>query len=528
MTCTIETFRGHYVACSLPPISTNSLCYGSNTSGVHITRNDNTILQLLSSLASLFNIKKHTIVQQCDNAPIEVLLPCNVQIHKYQSNNLYVGHMIGNFWVKDGNGVYLRPELMINYRSNENLLSLERFTWKTPTRCTECDKYIDDYEYFIYEKPVYGERKTSPFQYICCLSCYDKLLPLKNFKVPVDRLIRQTLPKEEHLIHWKDNDTGEIYLNLSDRRIELNPDAYLKGASVDPNNEIDKAILSSAFAKAGNIDELVRELNEAQDYMLIDAEHLSRLAHVKGINIKNLGRVTLEASCNYVKNIALVLIISRGIKRLIQNALENAKDSREVIAKYLNNLLTMSGDIELWNQLTNYIQEHWGILIKRSILTKLHLPCLALATCQQLHIVIHNFFDLNFTFFAPFLKHNIIAIPSVLDEFYTARSLDLLLVMAHTLKGGEALKYYDKAIRIAAAIYHKNSLQYADIALEYGNKLKAYYFSNDKPSEYSALALYFFKDALKVYTKEEYAHKKVIECLLGLAELTEVNNVRVW
>lgn len=554
MSCMIETFCGHYVACSLPPISTVSLCYGSNTSGIHITKNDSAILKLVDNVGSLLNIKKHVVTQLCDNQPIEISLPYNVQIHKYQiskAEKLYFVHMGCNFWARDKSGAYLRPEIMTNYRSNVVTPSLERFTWRRPTRCAECDKYIDDYEYYAYAKPAFGEQAASPFQYICCLSCYDELLPLRAFKVPIERLAKQSLPQSERLVHWRDNNTGEIHLSLFNRRLALNPDAFGRSSTPDPGGT-DQSLLAAAFAKSRDdgVQELLRELNEAQDYMLIDSQHLARLAHAKGVGIRRLGLVVFKASCSYVRGIALTLVVSRGIKRIVQDALNKAKlteDAREIIARYLNGVLTSTEGAhteECWTKLTECVKEHWGIVVEKAMLSKVHLMGLAVATCQQLRVAVHKLFEVNLMLPSPFLKQNIVAVPSVLDESYVARSVDLLLVKAHNLiqtaakaqananiereeqDKEEATKYYDRAARVAAAVYHRSSSKYADVILEYAQHLLT--LRNPQLlTEHTQIAAHFFKEALGIYSKEEFAHKQVVECLLGLARARETRSAEL-
>ena len=119
--------------------------------------------------------------------------------------------------------------------------------------------------------------RAAAFQYVCCLSCYTRLLPSRNFKVPFARIVRKTVPLSERLIYWKNNETGEVTYKPPTRKITLNPDAFDSLGSADPNNERDQATLSTVFSKTRNdlVEELLRELNAAQDYMLIDEEHLS-------------------------------------------------------------------------------------------------------------------------------------------------------------------------------------------------------------------------------------------------------------
>lgn len=564
MSCTVETFYGQYIASSLPPLSTNSLCYGSNTAGVHVAKSDNTIERLLSVVAALLNVKKHMVTQVCDEQQVEVALPFNVQVHKYSLGNAqrsYIVHMPLHFWVRYSSSTFLRPELMTAHASTEPEPAFEKLTWKNPIPCNECARYIDGYEYYSYEKFSFGDRRGASFEYACCLPCYTRLLPSRNFKVPFSRIVRKTLPLSERLVYWKNSDTGEICFRPPNRKIPLNPDAFDSLAVSDPNNERDQATLNLLFTRVSNglVEDLVKELNGTQDYMLVDAEHLAQLAHSKGINLRHLGRLTYQASCNYVKEIALILVISRGIKNLVREALagiELSQDPRDVVVSYLNHLLSVAETTvsrKVWEQLGEHVQTHWAVRVEKSALGKVHMPSLAIAVCRQLRVAFRSFFDVNYLSLVPFQKDNIVLIPTVLDEAYIARSVDLLLAMGHTLdqkgrrgkwndKGGperqQATEYFDRAVRTAAGIYQKDMVQYADTAFEYAAHLESLHEEkgnplNSKwnrsalvpPSKHSELAIFFFQEALKVYETEQFGYKRMIECLLGLAKLNETQAV---
>ena len=119
MSCIIETYYGQYIVCSLVPISTNTLCYGSNTLGAHITNNDTEIENLLSEIASLLNLKKHKVAQLCDESKVEMILPYNVQIHKYDLNNTkksYLIHMPYRLWYEYSENKTVRQEIVLNHR----------------------------------------------------------------------------------------------------------------------------------------------------------------------------------------------------------------------------------------------------------------------------------------------------------------------------------------------------------------------------------------------------------------------------
>ena len=155
--------------------------------------------------------------------------PYNVQIHKYALGNgksSYLTHMPYRLWMKYAAATYLRPEVMTNYSGNEIEPNFERFTWKRPVRCNECFRYIDDYEYYTCDNYSFRNQQETLYKYICCLSCYTRLLPTKDFKIPVARIIRKVLPLSERLVYWRNINTGEVFLTPPNKKSPLNPDAF--------------------------------------------------------------------------------------------------------------------------------------------------------------------------------------------------------------------------------------------------------------------------------------------------------------
>jgi hypothetical protein len=193
------------------------------------------------------------------------------------------------------------------------------------------------------------------------------------------------------------------------------------------------------------------------------------------------------------------------------------------------------------------------VAIEKAVLKKLHVPALAIAVFGQLRVVATRLFDTNYLSLTPFVKADITIAPSIVDPPYAAYSLDLVLARARALdgqgrkaqwhlKGGperdQATKHYDRAVRIAALLYKKTSLQYAEVALEFAKHLESIHEEqgsplNSKwnraaqilPSKHSELAQYFYTDAHQVYESLGYHSKQVIECLLGLGRLCAVLDV---
>ena len=567
MSCIIETYYGQFAACILLPISTNSLCYGSNTLGVHIAHGKKEVQNVITSLANQINLKLHMVSQACDNQELNVELPYNVEVHEYQQNEgkiMYVLHMVNKLWVRYAADIYLRPEVMTTYSCNELEPGFEKFTWKEPEKCNECIRYIQDYEYYSYDKYAYGDRKTIIMKYRCCLVCYERLFPSRNFKVPFNKIVRKSLPMSLRLTHWRNVLTDEVVFKPPNKKIPLNPDSFDSLNEVDAYHEKDKKALIDLFYSIRNdfVDDLITELNRNQDYMLFDSEHLAKLAHSKGINMRFLGKVVYQANFAYIRQIAITMIIARSIKRLVLNALNSIKDDddpKDIMITYLNQLLSVSETAvsrALWDQLTEYIREHWDIVVERGVLMKLHMPSLTIAVCKQLRVNFLRFFEINYLSLSPFPMASLQMFPIVLDSPYVAKSLDLLLSKARTLdkrakksqwnmKSGQererATEYFDKAVRVAIAIYGKDSIQYADTALEYASHLESMHEESGNPlnskwnraskipsSKYSESAIYYFSDCLNVYESEGLQYKKMIDCMLGLSRLVEVTDVILY
>jgi len=564
MSCIIETFYGQYVACSLLPLSTNSLCYGSNTIGIHVTKSSKEVDHILTTVASQLNLKQHIVSQLCDEQKIQIKIPYNVEIHWYSKdefNKGYLVHLPHNFWVRYTSEIYLRPEIMTNYCSNELEAGFEKFTWKNPVKCNECGRYIIDYEYYVYEKHSFGDRKSILFQYMCCLECYTRLLPSRDFKVPFAKIMRKTLPMSARLVYWKNSQTNEVTFKPPNKKIPLNPDAFDSLNAIDPNHKKDQIVLSNLFHSVRNdfINAMISDLNMNEDSMLIDAEHLARLMHSKGTNLRFIGKLAFQASFNYIREITVITIISRGIKHLVLNALREIDandDPRDVLISWLNKLLSVSENAIskiAWEQLADYIQTKWDVSIERSVLIKIHMPALLIAVCKQLRINFNNFFKINYLSLTPFSKVSLQMFPLILDEPYYAQSLDIVLAKARTLdrqgkrsqwniKSGpereRATEYFDKGLRIASSIYQKESLQYAEVALEYAKHLESMHEEDGNPlnskwnraaqippSKHSESALFFYEDAYRVYEKEGLQYRYMIECMQGLSRLTAGTNV---
>ncbi len=361
MACTIETYAGRYSACSLLPLGTSTLRYGSNTAGIHVALLHENCMESIKNVATQLNLKKHVVMELGSQSGVEVELPYNVQVHWDEGSRTHFMHMCHRLWVECAPDLTLRMEVTSSYSTGELEAGYEFFTWKNPSKCHECDKYISEYEYYAFEKYSLNDNKTLLHQYLCCLSCYDRLLPSRGFKAPFHRLVLKSVPPANRLIYWRNPST--ILYTRPSKRVALNADAFDRLCEADAANRKDRATITVLLDKLrqDTLDELIDELEGAQDAILLDAEHLSRLAHGKGINLRLLGRVTYQTAHNYVREIAVILILSRGIKHLLLEALHRldlAEDPRDILVSYVNHILSLLDTPTsklLWDQLAVYV-----------------------------------------------------------------------------------------------------------------------------------------------------------------------------
>ena len=54
----------------------------------------------------------------------------------------------------------LRPEWIINNSNDEVAEGYIKQTWRSPTRCVVCGQFIQDFEYYFYEKRNLDKNRT--------------------------------------------------------------------------------------------------------------------------------------------------------------------------------------------------------------------------------------------------------------------------------------------------------------------------------------------------------------------------------
>lgn len=120
-----------------------------------------------------------------------------------------------------------RPELIQNYSDGDMDNEYTLLTWKNPAPCSECNKFINDYEYYYFEKRSLDKKQTLLRQYWCCMNCYSFLAPLERLKIPANKAVKKTVPEKDRLTHYKNMETGEITEDFPTRKVLLNRDCHL-------------------------------------------------------------------------------------------------------------------------------------------------------------------------------------------------------------------------------------------------------------------------------------------------------------
>lgn len=116
--------------------------------------------------------------------------------------------------------------MVVNNNKGEPDPECQYFTWRRPTKCDECGEWINDYEYYYYEKKSVDKSQRVLAQYHCCISCYLQRVPTENFKYPFNKIVKKELPSKDRLQFYQNMTTGRKYFEMQFSRVPLNPDAF--------------------------------------------------------------------------------------------------------------------------------------------------------------------------------------------------------------------------------------------------------------------------------------------------------------
>lgn len=96
----------------------------------------------------------------------------------------------------------LRPELVVNNNRGEPSPGFFYYTWANPVKCDECAEFIQEYDYYYFEKRSVDKTQKLIAKYYCCVSCYNELLPTEGFKHPINKIVKKELPEKERLPYY--------------------------------------------------------------------------------------------------------------------------------------------------------------------------------------------------------------------------------------------------------------------------------------------------------------------------------------
>jgi hypothetical protein len=82
LSCIVDYFGVKFECFSIPPISLNSLVYGSDTEGLVFANQDEGAHQMAVKIGLLLNLKPHFIREQTTSKLKQIVLPYDVQLHR--------------------------------------------------------------------------------------------------------------------------------------------------------------------------------------------------------------------------------------------------------------------------------------------------------------------------------------------------------------------------------------------------------------------------------------------------------------
>jgi hypothetical protein len=108
------------------------------------------------------------------------------------------------------NGKFHRFELVKNYTEGTIKEGFKLFTWLVPERCNECKEYIDEFQYYYYEKRNFDKKQTVLRRYFCCNNCYEELKATEGYQVATNLIKKKILPLKSRGIFWRNLETMEL------------------------------------------------------------------------------------------------------------------------------------------------------------------------------------------------------------------------------------------------------------------------------------------------------------------------------
>lgn len=214
-------------------------------------------------------------------------------------------------------------------------------------KCGECEKYIEEHDYYYYDKKNVDVSSTKLLEYYCCLDCYDSQRRGETLKVPINKLQRMTLPEKDQDVYWMNVETGESSYIPPSSKASLNPDAFLPGHGTKEDR--DEIIRVSIKLQERIIPQFVNELTNLT-IMPLDGRQLTNEMHKRGIGMSFLGKIAVMGKHNFTRELAVREVLTRTIKMLIRDGLSflvedsvgfSHEEIKKCILHYFNEIFTL-------------------------------------------------------------------------------------------------------------------------------------------------------------------------------------------
>eukprot|EP00744_Colponema_vietnamica_P001049 GILI01001788.1.p1 GENE.GILI01001788.1~~GILI01001788.1.p1 ORF type:complete len:1045 (+),score=336.05 GILI01001788.1:182-3316(+) len=588
--CIVDYFGIRFLSQSIVPISVKSIVYGSNTDGLVVYNNQAQAEDKASEIASLLNLAPHQVREKGTKRVTELRLPFTLEMHDGgkvrdedgENKVLYVmnaGRVLPPDNPSDDSidclTKVMRPEYLCSY--NEGLVpeNWRLFTWAKPVKCDECTNFIDDFEYYHYEKRSVDKRATLVLSYFCCLSCFDRLLPTEGFKYPVNKLKRKVLPEKERATYWLNLVSNERSLVRPIVKKALNPDAFTELCADSPEQVASRDKEPTQNAKS--VTDLYMASKRLQDDVVVDffqfiedvhhvpltGKQLTEEMHRRGINLRCLGRMAVETPHNHLRELAVREILARTIKVLVRDGLSflaedpsgfTEEDVKKCVLHYLNEVFTVDSrqsSLTIWEYITDLVQKKYCISVNKDVLSKVHKLGLVHSIADKLNVRLARFKGFDFSSVQPFSISDIESVqPKVKFQQVVSSSLTLALERARAMdeKGKRSLWYlaggheretasemYRSAIALAERIYGPQDIRTAHVVIELAEQMESRHQEKGRPEasrwnrchgvpsdELSEESRMLYQRGLEMLEKINGSYDiEVAECYIALARLSK-------
>lgn len=425
MACLIEYYGTYFVAHAAVAVSFDTLVYGSFTQNLLI-RNSLSETDIIEEISKRLNIKKHKVKEIATGKFIEIVLTPGIEIHKV-GDILYITDveylmpfeilpLTNNNEIRycGNEEIYFLPLNMVQ-ESKQDIIdeAYKKVSSLVKLKCDECEEYIPDAKYYLYEKTILlqskdtrsglnkqliWENKTTSSS-TCCISCYRKLaehhrLRYDSKKYKLKSFRSNTLGN--YYIHKR---TGELLDSIPSAKIPLNPDACYFEEPENPDefeglkdDRIRINMLLEHYNKK-KLDNIIAEI-ESLDVEIVDGEELSAYLKFCGFPIRRLSAFIDLAQRRVLKELIAREVIARVARDQIQKSISELKEQprrrtqntlQQIFKAHFNHLFTGDPDEEakgLWRVIARVVDEKFKIKFGAELQNEIHIIGLAIRILQ--------------------------------------------------------------------------------------------------------------------------------------------------